>query len=102
MLMLKAIVRYREDRDLENAIDYIQKKVKEKLSVLQTSFSPCLVTRCCFVVVQFQCCGVEGYKDWSHNVYFECSTNNPSLEACGVPFSCCKHLKNQVWTSVSL
>ncbi|XP_038153213.1 tetraspanin-33 [Cyprinodon tularosa] len=68
-LMLKAIVRYREDRDLENAIDYIQKK--------------------------FQCCGVEGYKDWSHNVYFECSTNNPSLEACGVPFSCCKHLKNQ-------
>lgn len=45
---------------------------------------------------QFQCCGVEGYQDWSHNVYFECSENNPSLEACGVPFSCCIHLENQV------
>ncbi|XP_042339723.1 tetraspanin-33 [Plectropomus leopardus] len=69
VLMMKAIVRYREDRDLENAIDFIQKK--------------------------FQCCGVEGYKDWSHNVYFECSDTNPSLEACGVPFSCCVRLQNQ-------
>ncbi|XP_070764711.1 tetraspanin-33 isoform X1 [Enoplosus armatus] len=68
-LMMKAIVRYREDRDLENAIDFIQKK--------------------------FQCCGVESYKDWSHNVYFECLDTNPSLEACGVPFSCCIHLQNQ-------
>ncbi|XP_029285853.1 tetraspanin-33 [Cottoperca gobio] len=68
-LMMKAIVRYREDRDLENAIDFIQKK--------------------------FQCCGVENYKDWSHNIYFECLDTNPSLEACGVPFSCCVHLQNQ-------
>ncbi|XP_068447727.1 tetraspanin-33 [Clinocottus analis] len=68
-LMMKAIVRYREDRDLENAIDFIQKK--------------------------FQCCGVESYKDWSHNVYFECLDINPSLEACGVPFSCCVRLQNQ-------
>uniref|UniRef100_A0A4W6BQD2 Tetraspanin n=1 Tax=Lates calcarifer TaxID=8187 RepID=A0A4W6BQD2_LATCA len=68
-LMMKAIVRYREDQDLENAIDFIQKK--------------------------FQCCGVESYKDWSHNVYFECSDTNPSLEACGVPFSCCIHQQNQ-------
>lgn len=29
-LMMKAIVRYREDQDLENAIDFIQKKVKKK------------------------------------------------------------------------
>ncbi|XP_039983680.1 tetraspanin-33 isoform X1 [Xiphias gladius] len=68
-LMVKAIVRYREDQDLENAIDFIQKK--------------------------FQCCGVESYKDWSHNVYFQCSDTNPSLESCGVPFSCCIHLQNQ-------
>ncbi|XP_045897626.1 tetraspanin-33 [Micropterus dolomieu] len=68
-LMMKAIIRYREDQDLENAIDFIQKK--------------------------FQCCGVESYKDWSHNVYFECLDTNPSLEACGVPFSCCVHLQNQ-------
>ncbi|XP_033821775.1 tetraspanin-33 isoform X1 [Periophthalmus magnuspinnatus] len=69
LLMLKAVVRYREDRDLENAIDFVQKK--------------------------FQCCGVESYKDWSKNVYFECSDENPSLEACGVPFSCCKPETNQ-------
>lgn len=68
-LMLKAVVRYREDGDLENAIDFIQKK--------------------------FQCCGVDGYKDWSKNVYFECSDTNPSLEACGVPFSCCRPELNQ-------
>ncbi|TNN74120.1 Tetraspanin-33 [Liparis tanakae] len=66
-LMMKAIVRYREDRDLENAIDFIQKK----------------------------CCGVESYKDWSQNVYFECLHTNPSLEACGVPFSCCIRQQNQ-------
>ncbi|XP_034738005.1 tetraspanin-33 [Etheostoma cragini] len=68
-LMMKAIVRYREDQDLENAIDFVQKK--------------------------FQCCGVENYKDWSNNVYFECSDTNPSLEACGVPFSCCVRQQNQ-------
>ncbi|XP_061680755.1 tetraspanin-33 isoform X2 [Syngnathoides biaculeatus] len=62
-LMMKSVVRYREDRDLENAIDFVQKK--------------------------FRCCGVGGYKDWSKNVYFECSDSNPSSEACGVPFSCC-------------
>lgn len=27
LLMMKAVVRYREDQDLENAIDFIQKKV---------------------------------------------------------------------------
>ncbi|KAF3835766.1 hypothetical protein F7725_028324, partial [Dissostichus mawsoni] len=75
-LMMKAIVRYREDRDLENAIDFIQKK--------------------------FRCCGVESYKDWSRNVYFECLDTNPSLEACGVPFSCCVGLQNQVRTTVCL
>uniref|UniRef100_A0A3B4A651 Tetraspanin n=1 Tax=Periophthalmus magnuspinnatus TaxID=409849 RepID=A0A3B4A651_9GOBI len=68
-LCVRAVVRYREDRDLENAIDFVQKK--------------------------FQCCGVESYKDWSKNVYFECSDENPSLEACGVPFSCCKPETNQ-------
>uniref|UniRef100_A0A3Q4HHX4 Tetraspanin n=1 Tax=Neolamprologus brichardi TaxID=32507 RepID=A0A3Q4HHX4_NEOBR len=70
-LMMKAIEQYREDQDLENAIDFIQKKL------------------------QFQCCGVESYKNWSRNVYFECSDTNPSLEACGVPFSCCIGLQNQ-------
>lgn len=69
LLMMKAVVRYREDQDLENAIDFIQKK--------------------------FQCCGVDSYKDWSKNIYFQCSDTNPSLEACGVPFSCCVPETNQ-------
>ena len=30
-LMMKAIVRYREDQDLENAIDFLQKKVKKNV-----------------------------------------------------------------------
>uniref|UniRef100_A0A3Q3DPA9 Tetraspanin n=1 Tax=Hippocampus comes TaxID=109280 RepID=A0A3Q3DPA9_HIPCM len=47
------------------------------------------------VRLQFRCCGVEGYKDWSRNVYFQCSDANPSLEACGVPFSCCVVPGNQ-------
>ncbi|XP_071198732.1 tetraspanin-33 isoform X2 [Salvelinus alpinus] len=68
-LMRKAIVSYREDLDLENVIDFVQKK--------------------------FQCCGVHTYEDWSDNVYFQCSAENPSLEACGVPFSCCLRLHNE-------
>ncbi|XP_021419208.2 tetraspanin-33 [Oncorhynchus mykiss] len=68
-LMRKAIVSYREDLDLENVIDFVQKK--------------------------FQCCGVHTYEDWSDNVYFHCSAENPSLEACGVPFSCCLRLHNE-------
>ncbi|KAA0707922.1 Tetraspanin-33 [Triplophysa tibetana] len=68
-LMIKAIVRYRDDEDLENVIDFAQKK--------------------------FQCCGVNSYSDWSKNIYFNLSDHNPSLEAGGVPFSCCKWLKNE-------
>ncbi|KAM9796329.1 tetraspanin-33 isoform X2 [Syngnathus typhle] len=69
-LMMMSIVGYREDRDLENAIDFVQKK--------------------------FQCCGVEGYRDWSRNVYFDCSDANPSVEACSIPFSCCMAPGNQL------
>ncbi|CAL8310245.1 unnamed protein product [Lota lota] len=69
-LMLRAVVGYREDLDLENVIDFIQKK--------------------------FQCCGVQGFTDWSLNAYFNCSETNPSLEACAVPFSCCTGLQSQM------
>ncbi|XP_048028959.1 tetraspanin-33 [Megalobrama amblycephala] len=68
-LMMKAIVRYRDDQDLENVIDFVQKK--------------------------FQCCGVDSFLDWSKNMYFNSSDQNPSLEAYGVPFSCCIRLKNE-------
>ncbi|KAL8565750.1 hypothetical protein ACOMHN_058385 [Nucella lapillus] len=38
---------------------------------------------------QLGCCGVHRYEDWEANVYFNCTS--PGVEACGVPFSCCKH-----------
>ncbi|ELT93959.1 hypothetical protein CAPTEDRAFT_25733, partial [Capitella teleta] len=67
-LMRMAIERYRDDADLRDVIDSIQK--------------------------EFQCCGVshddQGYKDWQANAYFNCSDDNPSIERCGVPHSCCK------------
>ncbi|XP_026219961.1 tetraspanin-33 [Anabas testudineus] len=58
-----AILHYRDDIDLQNLIDYGQK--------------------------EFGCCGGVTYTDWSQNVYFNCSMNNPSRERCSVPFSCC-------------
>ncbi|XP_055517922.1 tetraspanin-5-like [Leucoraja erinacea] len=54
---------YREDIDLQNLIDAIQKYM--------------------------QCCGAGGVDDWNNNVYFNCSEDNGSRERCGVPFSCC-------------
>uniref|UniRef100_A0A4W6E337 Tetraspanin n=1 Tax=Lates calcarifer TaxID=8187 RepID=A0A4W6E337_LATCA len=59
----KAIVHYRDDLDLQNLMDYIQK--------------------------EFKCCGWNNYTDWSWNLYFNCTHNNPSSERCSVPYSCC-------------
>ncbi|XP_032069977.1 tetraspanin-33-like [Thamnophis elegans] len=62
-LMGQAISRYHDNLDLQNLIDYVQKK--------------------------FKCCEVHSYKDWSQNIYFDCQDSNPSLQRCAVPFSCC-------------
>ncbi|XP_062851405.1 tetraspanin-33 [Trichomycterus rosablanca] len=58
-----AIVHYRNDLDLQNLIDFGQK--------------------------EFTCCGGVSFMDWSNNMYFNCSDENPSHERCSVPFSCC-------------
>jgi len=67
----ETIMDYRDDVDLQNIIDFTQK--------------------------QFECCGGRSVDDWDANKYFAC--DNPiivnkieytSVEACGVPYSCCK------------
>uniref|UniRef100_A0A8D2M4T6 Tetraspanin-33 n=1 Tax=Zonotrichia albicollis TaxID=44394 RepID=A0A8D2M4T6_ZONAL len=71
-----AIVHYRDDLDLQNLIDFGQK--------------------------EFSCCGGVSYKDWSQNMYFNCTATNPSRERCSVPFSCCLHDADQVCAGVAL
>ncbi|TNN49568.1 Tetraspanin-33 [Liparis tanakae] len=66
----KAIVHYRDDLDLQNLMDYIQK--------------------------EFKCCGWNNYTDWSWNLYFNCSQENPSSERCAVPYSCCTPVPGEV------
>ncbi|KAM3858842.1 tetraspanin-33 isoform 2-T2 [Diretmus argenteus] len=65
-----AIVHYRDDIDLQNLIDFGQR--------------------------EFNCCGGVAYTDWSHNMYFNCTPDNPSRERCSVPFSCCRVSKDSV------
>merc|ERR550539_2038113 len=42
-------------------------------------------------IVSFAGCGLssDGYEDWNNNEYFNCTEENPSVERCGVPYSCC-------------
>ncbi|XP_042561712.1 tetraspanin-33 [Clupea harengus] len=58
----RSIIHYRDDLDLQNLIDFGQR--------------------------EFSCCGGVSYKDWSQNMYFNC-TDERSRESCAVPFSCC-------------
>jgi len=59
---------YRDDLDFQNLIDLVQQ--------------------------EFECCGINanGYKNWADNEYFNCQS--PSVEKCGVPFSCCLKSNN--------
>lgn len=61
--MNESVVHYRDDPDLQNIVDWGQES--------------------------FKCCGVHTLNDWSNNTYFNCTDDNPSMERCGVPYSCC-------------
>ncbi|KAM9311200.1 tetraspanin-33 [Gastrophryne carolinensis] len=65
-----SIIHYRDDLDLQNLIDFGQR--------------------------EFNCCGGISYKDWSQNIYFNCSMENRSRERCSVPHSCCLHEEESV------
>lgn len=64
-----AVKHYRDDLDLQNLIDFTQK--------------------------EFACCGGVSYMEWSENMYFNCTEENPSRERCAVPFSCCLISKDE-------
>lgn len=57
----RGIRNYYDDLDFKNIMDFVQK--------------------------QFKCCGGQEYKDWSVNMYHNCSAPGPL--ACGVPYTCC-------------
>ncbi|XP_053850710.1 tetraspanin-10 [Vidua macroura] len=61
-LLLLCLLRYLEDPDLQFLVDEVQQGL--------------------------QCCGLESYRDWESNPYFNCSA--PGARACGVPASCCR------------
>ena len=48
------------------------------------------------IPMQVNCCGIgpNGYLDWSANEYFACESDNPSVESCGVPYTCCREPDN--------
>uniref|UniRef100_A0A3Q3WDZ1 Tetraspanin n=1 Tax=Mola mola TaxID=94237 RepID=A0A3Q3WDZ1_MOLML len=60
---LANIREYRNDIDLQNLIDSLQR--------------------------MNHCCGAQEPDDWDLNVYFSCNGTHHSREMCGVPFSCC-------------
>lgn len=60
-LMIK---NYRDDEDLQDLIDWIQRD-------------------------WLKCCGIAMPDDWDKNIYFKCTTEDPWIESCGVPPSCC-------------
>ncbi|KAJ8026367.1 Tetraspanin-33 [Holothuria leucospilota] len=62
---------YRTNADLTNFIDFAQREL--------------------------ECCGgLDGYKDWNGNRYFNCTDDNKSVERCAVPYSCCLNSDEEV------
>ncbi|XP_010719796.1 tetraspanin-10 [Meleagris gallopavo] len=59
--LLLCLLRYQEEPDLRFLVDEVQRSLR--------------------------CCGLNSYRDWESNLYFNCSA--PGVQACSVPASCC-------------
>lgn len=59
----KYITQYSEDEVIKTVYDTIQK--------------------------EYSCCGIQDYKDWNFNPYYNCTVTSKSAYKCMVPFSCC-------------
>ncbi|XP_027030860.1 tetraspanin-15 [Tachysurus fulvidraco] len=64
----KGMENYYDDLDFKNIMDFVQRK--------------------------FKCCGGEDWKQWTVNMYHNCSAPGPL--ACGVPYTCCVTKPNEV------
>uniref|UniRef100_A0AAY5EWZ2 Tetraspanin-15 n=1 Tax=Electrophorus electricus TaxID=8005 RepID=A0AAY5EWZ2_ELEEL len=64
----EGIKHYYDDLDFKNILDYVQQK--------------------------FSCCGGDEYKDWEVNQYHFCNGSGPL--ACGVPYTCCIHQREDL------
>ncbi|KAH9375360.1 hypothetical protein HPB48_016379 [Haemaphysalis longicornis] len=80
------VISYRDNPDYARLVDYAQRYTEQTVVWL---FLPRQES--------FECCGVtaQKYRDWNHNIYFNCSNTNPSTERCSVPASCCRPLKRE-------
>ncbi|KAL7672762.1 hypothetical protein ACOME3_007643 [Neoechinorhynchus agilis] len=57
---------YHDDEDLQDLVDWVQAS-------------------------WLKCCGVQSYRDWEINAYYNCSSAVlGNVMACGVPHSCCR------------
>lgn len=61
-----------------------------------SKYIPALGSPLSLPFMQFKCCGWNNYTDWSWNLYFNCTHENPSSERCAVPYSCCTPVPGEV------
>ncbi|KAL1478132.1 hypothetical protein MTO96_035198 [Rhipicephalus appendiculatus] len=48
------------------------------------------------------CCGfsADSFRDWNYNEYYRCDADNPSVQRCSVPPSCCRPTNSSKKTAV--